>query len=1238
MQLVSLRMDQLPGITPSFTFAPAGPGVNLVTGPNAIGKSSLARALKHLLQPEKNDPLLLSLDAEFRSGDLRWRVRRNGGEVAWFRNGQRCPLSEAPNINQFSSYRLGMEALVADDRDDKALAQEIRRQLRGGFELDRLRQNQKLTSQFANKEARDLRTAQQARRGVENDYAKLRRQEADELPALERKIQAAQAAAGELDRLKTALRLAESVQAHKNREVEFQRFPPHMDRLLGDELERLKKLEESAQSLQEALRDQQRELVKSQGALAKTGLAESTPSETDLETARAHLQQIQAAGIERKGVQEACSKAAAAVREALAQFHDGGTDGANDTQPTTLRAQLTDSAADNANREKQPAMDPPQPKESESTKPPALDKEHLQQSESIARKLIAANERRTKLLERHKLASQPNDPQADIEQLETGLRALHRWLAADEAATSQTQDGPRTGGVWPLWLALLATTAAAAAALLQGAWLAGLGVGLAIAAIAWALLRRQRGANASGRASPREDAQRNFADSGLNPPEWRRDSVLDYLRTQIEGRLNKLKLRRERAKNAEEIARQLEQADERIGELEEQRSAFARKWGFDPSLPATNFDLFVRCCVNLSDATREQAQRRAHLAQLDEQIAKATALVWSFLAPWPGVDAPAADSSEEPPDATRLEKTWENFEKRVKDAKQAQDKFTACQGKIEDKEAQYGRIQADLGQLFSNAGLTPDQIAELAPDQHAGSAPDESAKRLLVDRMRQLGDWRVVRKALQKAEHEEELLREQLADQPHLVEQASAGALTELQEAHDAADAKAQRQGEWIRNKGGIQALLEQTGKDHALESALAKEQQAVATLEDKLEQALLHEATALLLDDVEQAFQSEQEPEVLKQAKVLFAEVTANAFHLDLGPEGAFTAWDVQQEEQRSLPELSSGTRMQLLLALRLAWTKAQEQAGEPWPIFLDEALTTSDEERFKVMAQGLERLAEAEGRQIFYLSARHNESALWRLATGSAPPTVDLEAVRAKTSAATAQSLQLEMPPRLPEPKDLSAHDYAALIAAPPIDPQQQPGAMHLFHLMRDDLTILHRLMDGWHIKNLGQLKGLLAGNAAASALPDAAVRQRLGKRCATARTWLELWRQGRGRPVQRGVLEQSGAVSDTFINQASELAAAKQGDGAALVQALRNGELPLFRHGKADDLEQWLVDNNYIDPRPILSVADRRRMAVEKAQPDSREEAQEVNQLLAWLETGIDAGPSHAPQQSPRLAAPG
>ena len=165
----------------------------------------------------------------------------------------------------------------------------------------------------------------------------------------------------------------------------------------------------------------------------------------------------------------------------------------------------------------------------------------------------------------------------------------------------------------------------------------------------------------------------------------------------------------------------------------------------------------------------------------------------------------------------------------------------------------------------------------------------------------------------------------------------------------------------------------------------------------------------------------------------------------------------------------------------------------------------------------------------------------------------------------------------------------------------------------------------MDTWHIGSLGQLEGLLASNAARAALPGEDLHRRLRLRCRVVRMWVELWRQGRGRPVDRGVLEQCPAVSGTFIDRVADLAERVQGDGEALLQALREGKVDRFRIRKTDELAQWLADWGYTDDQERLTAEDRRRLTLQRAAPGTAVDADDVNRVVSWLEANAAAGDS-------------
>ena len=1194
MHLTQLKIHALPGIDPGFEFQPPAKGVNLVTGPNAIGKSSLVRALAHLLQPQKGDPPALSLEAEFRSGDASLQVRRNGNQVVWTRNGETADRPALPAAGQLGMYHLAMEHLLAENQDDRSLAEKLQIQLSGGVALNT--PLIKLPSRFAFREAKKLSDTQTKRREVEHHYNDLRQREA-KLPDLDAEIAAAENAQRRYKRLEQAIDLHHAIRDHKAKVKELGLFPPGMDQLRGNEVDRLEELETRLQDLRTDLQKYEIKLTTHQAELERTGLEESRPQPEETAANEARLQRIREKSIERETADQQLTVVEAAVRDAIAQFND---------------YELA----------------------------PSLNAESIQRSETIAGPPLLAQATKRELEQRLALAGDPPE-QREIDQHRNGVDALRQWLATTTDASDEPQSAWRTA--LPLWIVLGAAAFAGLAAYLQNAFVAVAGTVVAIAAVLWALLGERR----TKAPSPSEQARRSFAETDLEPPsEWTHATVRERLR-EIEDRLNTLLLQQKRAAGTDAIRIQIEQAEQELAELDERKETFVREVGFEPEMPVTAFDRFVRLSVQWDQARLNCARHKADIDRLDHEVMETAKQVGEFIVQWRGGEAFEYSSPDGRVDADMLRSTFNALKERIEAANQAQSNIEIVQGSINATRKQIASTKDDINKLFRDAGLAPD--GPPMPTIASGDS-DEWAmvKRELVRRIKKLDEWEAVDKQLTAAQTEEKRIRRLVKDHPDLDKSTNSkdreklqaereylaqclrwvrtGEIHQLERERDESAAQADALESLREQRTAIITTLANAGQDRALENALNQEMQAQATLEDKRDHAFLSEATTLLLDDVKQVFQAKHEPEVLRRARKLFREVTSHAFDFELGDDGQFIARDLQQEAPRTLAELSSGTRMQLLLALRLAWiqTQEQERGASPLPLFLDEALTTSDEERFKVMAQSLERLSEAEGRQIFYLSARRHEPALWQQATGNTPAVADLTTIRFGAKRSGPDDYAVETAPPVPTPDSRTPEAYAALLGVPQYGPHTAVGGIHLFHLLRDDLNLLHRLMGTRRIKSVGQLEALLNSSAAQGAIGDANHRQTLLNRCAAARHWVELWRQGRGKPVDRPALEQSGAVSERFINEATDLAAELGGNGHALIGVLHGRCLPGFWKKKIDELEQWLDEEGYIDNQPPLSADDRRRLTLQQTKPQSNAQAEDINQLIDWLEAALDEQP--------------
>ena len=1249
MQLRHLRIHSLPGIEPGFAFEPESDKVNIVTGPNAIGKSSLIRALKYLLADvdRRNDPPDLHLEGEFLSGDVRWTVRRTGRQIAWMRDGEPAAPPVLPDAGRFGLYRLSVESLLADDAGDRDLAAALWRMLRGGFDLDGARRP--IGPRFGAAEARRLAEEAHALRAVEGAYSDLQREEA-ELPDLERRIARSEQAEVHGRRLQSALDLYEAIGTRQARAGDVEGFSAHMAQLRGDELEDLDELEQRIAQLREQRSTAEREIGAASRNLERTGLRDVRPDAEKMTGIEELLRQTEREIDKLDRADKDLKEAEASLKDALAQLGShGGT-----TVPVDVEADLEDAVAqlggngETAESEKaETVLEDPATQFAGNAGTARLKPDSLQRAREILEPLVKAQFRHKELRQRLKLAGAPPDA-SELDQFRDGAEALRNWLATSAA----TESSPAAARVWFVtrvfwWATLTLSVLLAAVAVRAEAWTV---FSVLASGISVLLIFSWFGRRASAVAdAPVEDAKRRYAETGLEPPpEWSEGPVREHLRQSVQRRFDELRLQERQAEGVERMRQEIEEEEDKIAELEARRSELAREIGIDPELTGAPLYRFIDITNRFDEAHTAHARKAAAHKDLHARIVKSAIHVRDFLHEWRGEEASRLDASATREDLNALRIAFESLKARTTAASDAHRVVEEKKREIDSLDDRIQEAETNISRLFERAGLKPNAREDFdetsrqesggtnMPEAAAGEGcgqeqvdggaeaplPQSGAREALVRMIDQMDDWRRARKALDEAETEENRLRRLLSGEDGLVESvesAEGGAVDELKlQRREARELAGECTG-LIEEKAAIKARLQEARRSHKLEDAARAKDQAAEALRDKRDEALSCAATEVLLDEVESAFKTEREPDLLRRARQWFEQVTAHAFSLELRGADSFLARDRTQGELRALNELSSGTRMQLLLALRLAWTADRERSGEALPLFFDEALTTSDVERFSVMARTLSSLADT-GRQIFYLSARPHEAALWKQATGEAPAMTDLAAVRFGSALPDPDALRIETPPALPPPDGLAAEEYAALIRVHPVNPRADTGGIHLFHMLRDDLGLLHSLVGSWRIGTLGQLESLLASDAARSAISHRRTRQRLRQRSRTARSWTELWRQGRGMPVDRAVLDESGAVSDVFLDPAAGLAKELEGDGKALVLALRDRRVKGFHASKTDELEKWLADKGYVDDAATLEPGERRRLTLQSVVPSTGTDADDVNRIVDWLESAV------------------
>lgn len=177
-----------------------------------------------------------------------------------------------------------------------------------------------------------------------------------------------------------------------------------------------------------------------------------------------------------------------------------------------------------------------------------------------------------------------------------------------------------------------------------------------------------------------------------------------------------------------------------------------------------------------------------------------------------------------------------------------------------------------------------------------------------------------------------------------------------------------------LQNKIRIEQEVERAKNAKTLLSAQKKLYEAKNNLSGKVKEFCYNETANFWLDHLERNYKSKTEGKLFTLSSDFLSRFTNGRYVL----REDFSAYDVLKKENKLLDELSRGTRMQLLLAIRLAFALLNER-NEKMPFFFDEILSSSDDIRENEIIDALYEMAKEE-RQIFYFTCKKSDVAIWK------------------------------------------------------------------------------------------------------------------------------------------------------------------------------------------------------------------------------------------------------------------
>ncbi len=1158
VRIEHIHLKRLRGTAAALDVQQLAPDINVIHGPNGVGKSTLALALQETLWPGSTGLDRPTLSARLHADGTPWNVSIESGHAEY--DGPDGGRPDFGSPDRRGRYLIALHDLIMPESEtDTAFAERVLRESLGGYDLDAAArklgysasptQRQKLKSEL-----------KEAQRGVEQALSRARALETKRRALADLRTQraAATAAYEEADVIQRVLGLVTARTVLENAKGQLDALPEAAGRLRGNESEALEALRKREAELEGKIRQAERELARLDREISEAAFEGGAPDEATMGHWKGLLTQAEETERSQRAHREERSRAEAALREIDVRLH-------GDLEADSDRTLSRDGAR-------------------------ALVRLFSDWVQSDSQRV--ALDQRERFLEdaRSKLATTApvegapakgdladGAPSADT--LKIALRQLEKWLRSVPAEARQSK-----GAAWAMALAAVGVFTGLVAAFVAGPVFL---VASVLASLLYVLYRRSAIEIA---ASGRADIERMWGETGISPPHAWSDEAVRALHSDLSARLIKAE---RRMHDALTLDAQRQALDEERRTWETERRHLSSKlqdqcrqlgWRLKADDESAEHDgmaavlwmnglseeLVLRGEKQAALTTARAAEEAAEM-ELDRLLADLAGLTRAL-----GIDAA-------PSSAASARKAWEEMERRVSKLSQAEDDRRRTHRQVaEEWGPALVDIQQQLAALFVGVGLAP--------------GDDTGLSRLLDMRTA----WISAKNELGIAEHEVSKAEKAVdaADVPEIMEEGVDALLTlreeELRSRLEMRQVQAATYNELTQQIEETRATLkEAVGRQDVARAVAARD-----AAEEALARALAANRRSMVGNEVARFVREvtvkDTLPQVFTRARDLLTGFTAGALELEVDLDSTpprFLARTDGMLRARPVAELSVGERVQLLMAVRMAFLEQEETS--PLPLILDETLGTTDDERAQSVLGALLDLA-GRGRQLFYFTAQSDEVAKWLDALHDLPGSaedriVDLAAVRlgtAQKAAPLPRDVEMVTRSAVPVPEGPDHRAYGKLLGVPGIRPHEETVAsVHIWHVMETAEEVYRLLLARVH--TVGQFRRMAnSGHPVTGSEDERAVA---AQRIDVVEDAMALWKQGRGRPLTLDVLEAAPGVSDRKLPEVWDLARTRNGDATALIEGLEEGKVSRFREDKREELRAYLEEEGYIPEVEPLTASD-------------------------------------------------
>jgi len=326
LYLEDLEIDRMPGFPPTRAFGIGGlsPGVNVIHGPNASGKTTIAEAVSIAVHGADGGRGAAILRGRLRTRHQVCEVRVEAGER--FLSGEGEALTEASLQTRAGAdrYRLWLHELLRSEDPNRPFAEHVLQESRGGYDVRQARDDlgfRPSPSPANISQHRDWKARQEELREVGQEVIDPRE--------TERRLERLEHERGELQESReriAALEQAVEYRRHQDAldaaETKLDELPDALEEMTGDELDGVAELRDQREEAEARAREARQDIEAAQAEIAAADLPEETPRDNLVVTLRERAQALQGVEDRIRQLEKQLRAADDGVEEARAALGD----------------------------------------------------------------------------------------------------------------------------------------------------------------------------------------------------------------------------------------------------------------------------------------------------------------------------------------------------------------------------------------------------------------------------------------------------------------------------------------------------------------------------------------------------------------------------------------------------------------------------------------------------------------------------------------------------------------------------------------------------------------------------------------------------------------------------------------------------------------------------------------------------------------------------------------------------